>query len=100
MVAYIERADDVVLVHELQARVEAEDLGHDRQPQRQRERRVDVVAEHVREPQQRDVDVRVVVGEVAHEGLDLEQRALDPVRGGLVRDHVLAEEVRVGSCAP
>ena len=64
-------------MHELHARIEAEDLGHDRAPQRERERRVEVVAEHVREAQQRDVDVRAVVGEVAEERLDLEQRALD-----------------------
>jgi hypothetical protein len=46
-----ERADDVGLVHELHARVEAEDLGYDRPAQREREGRIEIVAEHVREPQ-------------------------------------------------
>ena len=78
-----QRADDVVLVHELHARIEAEDLGDDPASQRVRERGVDVVAEHVREAQQRDGDVRVVVGEVAEERLDLEQRPFD--RGARAR---------------
>ena len=40
-------------------------------------RRDDVRSEHVREPQQRDVDVRVVLREVAHVALDRQQAALD-----------------------
>ena len=70
--------DDVVLVHELEARVEAEDRRHERQLERLGERRDDVGAEHVGEPQQRHGHVRVVLGEVAHVALDLEQAALDP----------------------
>ena len=75
------RRDDVILVHELDARIEAEDLGDDRSAERERERRVEVVAEHVGEAQQRDAHVRAVVGKVTQERLDLEQRAFD-VGGG------------------
>ena len=74
-----ERPDDVVLVHELQPGVEAEDL-------RARAGRRSIRArgesrcspEHVREPQLGDRDVRVVLGEVADDAGDLEQRPLDP----------------------
>ena len=68
--------------------------------QRVRERRDDVVAEHVGEAQQRDVDVRVVVGEVAEERLDLEQRALDVGARRARARHLLAEPVRVLGVAP
>jgi hypothetical protein len=68
-----QRVDHVVFVHELEAGVESEDLGDDRPAEGRAERRVDVDPEHVREAQQADVDVGVVVGEVAHEGFDLEQ---------------------------
>ena len=86
-----DRADDVVLVHELEAGVEPEHRRHERQRSALRQRRDDVGAEHVGEPQQRDVDVRVVLGEVADVALDLEQAALDPVRGGRGAAVVLAE---------
>jgi hypothetical protein len=39
----------------------------------EREWRVEIVAEHVGESQQRDRHVRAVVGEVPQERLDLEQ---------------------------
>ena len=66
--------------------VEAEDLGDDRPPQRERERRVEIVAEHVGEAEQGDGHVGAVVGEVAEECLDLEEGALDSlVDGGLER---------------
>ena len=51
--------------------------GHERQLERLGEGRDDVGAEHVREAQQRDGHVRVVLGEVADVALDLEQRPLD-----------------------
>ena len=91
-----QRVDDVVFVDELQPGIEAEDLGHDRAAERGRERRVDVDTQHVGEAQQADVDVRVVVGEVADERLDLEQRSLDRRGRGPGARHVFAEAVRVG----
>ena len=85
-----QRPHDVVLVHQLEAGVEAEHRGHERQPQRLAERRDDVGPEHVREAQQRDLDVRVVDGEVADVTLDLDEAALDAgvaacARGGSPR---------------
>ena len=90
-----ERACDVVLVHELQARVEPEDLGHQREAQHAGDGRIEVLAEHVREAQVRDRDVRVVLGEVPDDVGDLQERALDPGPGRLRPAHRLPEEVRV-----
>jgi hypothetical protein len=64
--------DDVVLVRELEARVEPEQLRRGGHPQRKCERSRHVVAEHVREPEHGHEHVRVVLGEVAHERLALE----------------------------
>ena len=55
------------------------------------------VAEHVREPQQRDDHVRVVLGEVADERLDLEQRPLD-ARVAAPRVRVMSSRKKYGSC--
>ena len=90
-----DRADDVVLVHELEAGVEAEHRRHQRQAQGLRQRRDDVGPEHVGEAQQRDGHVRVVDGEVADVALDLEQAALDPAADGRGAPVVLAEPHRV-----
>ena len=54
-----QRAHHVVLVHELVARVEAQDHRHDRQREQRRVGGLDVGPEHVRAAQHRDRDVRV-----------------------------------------
>ena len=68
-----EGVGDVVLVDELEAGIEPRDIGDDSPAEQPSERRVGLRAEDVREPQLRHEDVRVVVGEVAHDGGDLEQ---------------------------
>ena len=73
--------DDVVLVDELEAGVEAEDRRDDRRFEHLRQRGDDLGTEHVGEAQHRHRDVRVVDREVADVGLDLGQRALDAVPG-------------------
>ena len=61
---------------------------------------VDVVAEHVGEAQRGDGHLGVVLGEVADQHVDLQQRTLDR-RGGRVRaTGGLAEEVGIGEVRP
>ena len=73
----LEAADDVVLVDELQARVEAEDRGDGGQAEQAAPRRAQVRAEAVGEPQPGDRDARVALGEVADGRLGLDDVALD-----------------------
>ena len=86
---------DVVLVHELVARVEAQDGGDDREREERRVRRADVRPEHVRETQDRRRDEWVLLAEVADAGLRLDDVALDPGRRRMRPPHRLGEERRV-----
>ena len=91
----LDRADHVVLVHELEPGVEAEHRRHHRQVQQPGERGLDLGPDHVGEPHQGHVDVRVVLGEVADVALDRLQAAFErcPRRPGA--RGVLAEPHRV-----
>ena len=95
VVAYMRRADDVVVVHELHARVEAEDLGDDAAPSACANGVSRSLPNTLANRSSVTPDVRVVVGEVAQERLDLEQRALDRGARRTGARHVFAELVRV-----
>jgi hypothetical protein len=81
----------VVLVDELEAGVEAGDLGHHRELQRPADGGDQLVAEHLAEPQHAQVDVGVVGGEVAHVALDLVEGPLDVGGGRAAGRGVLVE---------
>ena len=71
----LDRAHDVVLLDELQPRVETEDARREAAGQLESlaDRRDDVGAEDIGEPKERHRDVGVVLGEVAQVILHLEQ---------------------------
>ena len=81
----------VVLVEELQPRVEAEDPGDHREPEVVGQRARDVGPDHVGGPDHRDVDVGAPAGEPADVALDLVD-VLGVARGGqALGTHVLGE---------
>jgi hypothetical protein len=90
-----ERADDVVLVDELPARVEPEDRRDGRQAQQPRVRRAHPAAEPVGEAQHARLHVGARGREVGDEVLGLDDVALDPRARRVRALHVLAEERRV-----
>ena len=73
----LERVHDVVLVDELEPRVEAEHHRHQRQREHARERGVDVGPEHVGAAQHGHRDVGVALGEVGDRLLGLDDVALE-----------------------
>ncbi len=87
----LDRADDVVLVDELEPGVEAEHRRDDGQVQGLGQGIGDGRADHVGEPQHRHVHVRVVLGEVADVALDRLQAAFErcprrPGAGGVLTE--------------
>jgi hypothetical protein len=73
----LERPDHVVLLDELDQRVEAGDARQQAPSQVVADRGDDVGPQHVAEPEDRDRQVGVVLGEVLHQRLDLDERALE-----------------------
>jgi hypothetical protein len=88
----LEAPDDVVLVDELQARVEAEDPRYRGQPEQPAPRRAQVGAEPVDEPQPRDRDAGLALGEVADRRVGLDDVALERRARRLAARHLLGEE--------
>ncbi len=76
----LESADHVVLLHELDERVESGDRRAKRPGEVGAYRRDDVGPEHVGEPQEADNRRGVVLGEVADELFDLDEGPLHPRR--------------------
>ena len=91
----LERVHHVVLVHELVARVEAQDHRHRRQREQLGVRGLDVRAQDIREAQDRHRGVRVALGEVVHRRLGLHDVPLDPAARRVRAPHRLVEESRV-----
>jgi hypothetical protein len=91
----LDGADDVVLLDELEERVEAEDRRAEGSGQVLGDRGDDVGAEHVGEAEDGDDDVGVLVGEVVHERLGLDEGPFDRGPRGRRARGVLAEGVRV-----
>ena len=91
----LERVNDVVLVDELKARVEAEQHRHDGQREHPGEGGLDVRAQHVRAAQRRDGHVGLLLGELRHRRLGLDDVALQPRAGAARPAHALAEEGRI-----
>ena len=69
--------DDVLLGNELDQGIEAGDARHHAPGEIPADRRVDLFAEHVGEPEEGDGHVGVLVGEIPHVALDLGERALE-----------------------
>ena len=91
----LQASDDVVLVDELVAGVEAEDRGDGGQAEPAGVGGANAGSQDVREAQDGDVDVRVAVGEVAHGALGLDDVALEHRRRRVRPAHLLGEERRV-----
>jgi hypothetical protein len=91
----LERVDDVVLVDELAAWVEAQNHRDHRQGEHAGERGLHVGPEHVRAAQDGDVHPRLLGGEVDHGGLRLDDIALDRRARPVAPGHRLREEGRV-----
>ena len=91
----LDRAEQVVLVEELEPGVEAEHGGDHRQPEVGHDRRVDQRPDHVRRAQHGHGHVGAPPGEAPHVGLDL--RDVLGVAGARLplRPHVLGEHRRV-----
>ena len=95
----VERADHVVRVDELVARVEAEDARHGGQAEQRAVRPAEIRAEPVAEAQRRDRDLRVARGEALDGVVGLDDVGLQS-RVRLVRaEHLLGEEARVVALA-
>ncbi len=90
-----ERPHDVLLADELQQGVVAEEGRAEPTGQVPRQRRVEVRSEHIGEPQDRDGHLGVVPGEVPHQGLGLDEGALERVGRRRRPGHRLAERVGV-----
>ncbi len=90
-----EHVDQVTLVQELQAWVEAQHGGHDGQPEVRRDRAVDVGADHVGGPDLGHAYVGPAAGEAADVALDLGDVLGVPGLGQPPRLHVLGEHGRV-----
>ena len=91
----LEAPDDVLLLDELDLRVETGDRREDPPRQVAADRRLDARSQHVGEPEDRHEDVPVVVGEVANVALDLRERAFESGPGRPGARRVLGEPRRV-----
>jgi hypothetical protein len=91
----LEAAGEVVLVDELQPRIEAEDRRHRGQGEQAAHRRSQSGAQAVGEAQHGHRDVRVLVGELAHGRLGIDDVALDQRARRVRARHLLGEEGRV-----
>ena len=91
----LERVDDVVLVDELVARVEAQDHRHHRQREQHAVGGLHVRSESVGAAQDGDHRVRVLLRELGHGGLGLKDVALDRRARRVRSAHLLGEEGRV-----
>ena len=96
----LEGTDDVVLLDELDQRVEADDGRQDPLPQVVADGRDDVGAQNVGEPEQADRQVRVVVGEVPDDRLHLDEGPLETGADGPGALVLLAEPDGVPSRRP
>ena len=91
----LEHVEGVLLVQELQPRVEAEDRGDHREPEVAGHRRGDPWTDHVGDPQRGHRDVGTPAAEAAGVGLDLGDVLGEAARGEALGVHALGEHGRV-----
>ena len=96
----LERVHHVVLVHELVARVEAEDHRHGGQPEQLDMGGPHVGTQHVGEAHHRDRHVGAALGEVVQRSLGLHHVALDRCARRMRSPHALVEEGGIVLLAP